>query len=468
MIVNGRPDLQSGIELDTQCNTVPTLALRANVSGSYDPSVVWEGIHVTGTNFLPINVQSDTAQDFNGPYVLRYSYQDPFTTCENFDSTSVVVQAQPTINILLPTANMGLCEDGIFLLNAESEHDNGILWSTVGDGGFVDAGSLNTEYNHGSGDKANKGVSLKIETLPYGPACPAVNTSVDVLIHPRPDVDFDSPVSECAPYTADFLYNDTGSLGLTNVAFEWDLDEGKTATTQDAIGILYSNEGSFDVSLIVRNMDVLDGSCFTTLTKPGYVNIHPIPVANFTMSPDGFTTVAIPEFSFENTSTISNGTIANYNWDLDMQNIVSLDPSERFSTEKSPVINYGTDTLSTCVQLSIISDQGCRDSIIKCLKVGPDVTVFIPNAFTPNGAGPTEDNTFWVSVNGHVGFNLQIFNRWGELLFESDKATEPLFGWDGTYNNGAIVQQDAYMYVCIVQGFDGETYEYKGTVTLLR
>ena len=71
-------------------------------------------------------------------------------------------------------------------------------------------------------------------------------------------------------------------------------------------------------------------------------------------------------------------------------------------------------------------------------------------------------------MNGHVGFNLQIFNRWGELLFESDKATEPQFGWDGTYSNGEIVQQDAYMYVCAVQGFDGETYEYKGSVTLLR
>ena len=84
---------------------------------------------------------SDTAQDFNGPYVLKYSYQDPGTKCESFDSTTVVVQAQPSINILLPTDNMGLCEDGTFILNSENEHaGNGILWSTVGDGTFVDAG----------------------------------------------------------------------------------------------------------------------------------------------------------------------------------------------------------------------------------------------------------------------------------------------------------------------------------------
>ena len=467
--VNGRPDLEAGILLDTQCNTTPSLNLSAKVYGSANNAVVWEGTHVSGSTFLPTNVMSDTASsDFVGPYVLKYSYQDPFTTCESFDSTEVVVQVQPTINILLPTDNQGLCEDDVFILNAESTFDNGILWSTPGDGSFVDASSLNTEYNHGPDDKAAKGVTLAIETLPYGPACPAVNTSVDILIHPKPLGVIGTRASECAPYSADFFFQDTGNLGLGNLAYAWDLDDGKTSTIQNPVGILYTSEGDYDVSLVVSNMDVADGSCSTTIDSANYIRIHPIPVANFTMAPDGFTTVAIPEFSFQNTSTISKGSIVSYNWDLDIQNKAGFDPSDRYSTLENPVINYGTDTLTTCVSLSIVSDEGCRDSIVKCLNVGPDVTVFIPNAFTPNGAGPPEDNTFWVSVNGHVGFNLQIFNRWGELLFESDKATEPQFGWDGTYSNGEIVQQDAYMYVCAVQGFDGETYEYKGSVTLLR
>ena len=465
-VVNPLPVLEQ-VTFDTQCNTLAVFPLTARINNQSKSGMVWEGIHIQGSNFYPINVGSDTAQSFTGPYPIKYYYTDPVTLCSDTAYTEIVVQAQPTINILEPTDNMGLCEDGIFTLNAESTHDNGIEWSTLGDGSFVDASSLNTEYNHGAGDKSAKGVTLEVRTLDYGPACPAASTSVDILIHPRPDVEFNFPVSECAPYTADFLYNDTGSLGLTNVAFEWDLDEGKTANTQDALGILYTNEGSFDVSLTVRNMDVADGSCFTRLTKPDYVNIHPIPVASFDMNPDGFTTVAIPEFTFTNTSTISSGSIDQFNWDFDVPNVTNLDNTEKFSNDTNPSIDYGTDTVSTCVSLSIVSDQGCRDSVVRCLKVGPDVTVFIPNAFTPNGAGPNESNTFWVSVNGHVGFNLQIFNRWGEMLFESDKATEPLFGWTGEYN-GQIVQQDAFMYVCTVQGFDGETYEYKGTVTLLR
>jgi gliding motility-associated-like protein len=91
--------------------------------------------------------------------------------------------------------------------------------------------------------------------------------------------------------------------------------------------------------------------------------------------------------------------------------------------------------------------------------------VFIPSAFSPDGAGPARNNKFFVVAQGYIGYNLKLYNRWGELLFESkDPEKEP---WDGTYK-GEPAQQDVYMYYAKVIAFDGKEYEYSGTVTLIR
>jgi gliding motility-associated-like protein len=450
------------------CNTEDPYLLQGKVNGQNKTGIVWEGTHVTGNTFNPGLVGSDTADDITGPYSLQYSYTNPTTLCADTNTVDVSVQAQPTVTID-PLTNGALCENQDFDISAVTSHDSGIVWTTSGDGTFDDATSLNAKYTPGTNDNNNKGATLTITTLNYGPACPSVTASVPVVIHPMPYVDFGDPMSGCAPLTADFYYKenpDPSAPVLNNLAFEWDFGNGKSSSDEDPNGIIYDQEGSYDVKLKVMNMDVTDGSCANELTKQSYVHVHPVPVADFTSDPESYTTIALPEFRFTNHSAITNGNL-NYEWNFDLNGVTTLDPAERTSTEKDPVIDYGSDTASPCIQLIVRSDSGCTDEIVKCVKIGPDVTVFIPNAFTPNESGPFETNTFWVSVQGHVGFNLQVFNRWGEQVFESDKATEPAFGWDGNYKE-ELAQMDAYMYVCTVIGFDGETYEYKGSVTLLR
>ncbi len=91
-----------------------------------------------------------------------------------------------------------------------------------------------------------------------------------------------------------------------------------------------------------------------------------------------------------------------------------------------------------------------------------DPTLFIPNAFSPNG--DDFNNTFIMKGGALKSVEISIFNRWGEKLFVGNSLNA---NWDGTYK-GKDQPQDVYMYYCNYIGFDGRKYSTKGTITLLR
>jgi gliding motility-associated-like protein len=131
---------------------------------------------------------------------------------------------------------------------------------------------------------------------------------------------------------------------------------------------------------------------------------------------------------------------------------------------KDPVFTYPADTVSYWVNLWVVSDKGCEDSIGQPREIRPDVTVFVPNAFSPERTGPATNNMFRAVVNGEKTFEIAVFNRWGEKMWETK---DKMAGWDGTFM-GTQCQQDVYMWVVKVSSFEGEEYEYSGTVSLLR
>jgi gliding motility-associated-like protein len=96
--------------------------------------------------------------------------------------------------------------------------------------------------------------------------------------------------------------------------------------------------------------------------------------------------------------------------------------------------------------------------------IRPDITVFIPNAFTPNQYGPNINDRFFVHADGIKTFSIRIFDRWGEQVYQSNKLEE---GWDGLYK-GAPAQQDVYVYRVDVISNSDKDYSFYGTITLLR
>jgi gliding motility-associated-like protein len=90
------------------------------------------------------------------------------------------------------------------------------------------------------------------------------------------------------------------------------------------------------------------------------------------------------------------------------------------------------------------------------------VSIWFPNAFTPNGDGLND--TFHPVGTGIEKFSMQIFNRWGEMVFETS-VPEP--GWDGTYK-GALCPEGTYVFKASFESSGGEVKHVTGTITLLR
>lgn len=107
--------------------------------------------------------------------------------------------------------------------------------------------------------------------------------------------------------------------------------------------------------------------------------------------------------------------------------------------------------------------QGCSDSIPIYVSDLCDPNCFIPNAFSPNGDG---SNDFFPPVLiGVSNYKLGIFNRWGELLYQTDNLSKP---WDGYYQN-ELCHQGVYVYLISFKASkSGESYKFSGTCILLR
>jgi gliding motility-associated-like protein len=100
----------------------------------------------------------------------------------------------------------------------------------------------------------------------------------------------------------------------------------------------------------------------------------------------------------------------------------------------------------------------------------PDIAIYIPNSFTPND--DKINDIFEAYGVGIVEFNMMIFNRWGELIFESDKIENQLDGlhmggWNGTYK-GNEIQEDVYSYVIKYKGISTPKKIIYGKILLIR
>ena len=191
---------------------------------------------------------------------------------------------------------------------------------------------------------------------------------------------------------------------------------------------------------------IVSDSC-QTFTVNGNINIEVIePTADFTLNSNlRFDKVPI---SFQNLSVGGH----TYLWNFGNQQTSTLtNPYHTFE-------EYGEFDIS----LIATNEIGCVDSIQKKIKIEEAYYVYIPNTFTPDQG--RYNSTFYAVTTGVKSLNIEIFNRWGELLYESDDLN---FEWDGTYN-GVVIQQGTYIYKvrCITNS--GRDLDFYGHINLLK
>lgn len=114
------------------------------------------------------------------------------------------------------------------------------------------------------------------------------------------------------------------------------------------------------------------------------------------------------------------------------------------------------------VQLIVIDPNGCADTAYVSFYIDAFPQIFVPNAFTPDGDGLND--SFSVVANEIDYVRMLVYNRWGQLVFDgtNDKAV-----WDGNYK-GIIAEEGVYIYHIKARGLNKQTYEFNGTLTLIR
>ncbi len=112
--------------------------------------------------------------------------------------------------------------------------------------------------------------------------------------------------------------------------------------------------------------------------------------------------------------------------------------------------------------VTVTDAYGCSVTERITVNVIADKPVFIPNVLLPNGADG-RNRVFTLYAEGMNYYQMQVFNRIGEKVFDSNNST---VGWDGMYK-GKLTPPGVYSYVAIVTFLDGENRKYIGTVTVV-
>jgi gliding motility-associated-like protein len=250
-----------------------------------------------------------------------------------------------------------------------------------------------------------------------------------------------SPTEGCEPLPVDFEVNTNYSnTFIYKILFTPSDSSQSPPPTNPPLSFTFS-QGIFTPTLVLTTQL----GCDTTITGPT-ITIHPKPTASFSFSPEE-PDLDNNSVQFRNLSTGANS----YLW--------NISPFGNF-TEAEPNVIY-TDSGFHPLQLIAISDQDCKDTAEGQVYIRTNYRVYIPNVFSPNGDG--KNDLFRPAMRGFAESELNIYNRWGERLFQSrDNA-----GWDGTYR-GQPVPEGVYMYTLSVLNLYGEKQFFNGTVVLMR
>lgn len=240
----------------------------------------------------------------------------------------------------------------------------------------------------------------------------------------------------------------------SNELCEWDLGNGMVINDCGPVVLNLAAIGCQDASLTITN----EFGCIDSIYLEDYICIHPNPVAGFNMSSDEVTFID-NEVTFTNTSTGAT----EYEWyfgDEDMS--FESDPDHSYDVENAES--------SYTVYLYAYNEFGCYDSAMNVIHLRDELLLFVPNTFTPDG---DQYNSVFLPVFGSaydpVNYSLQIFDRWGELIFES---RDIAYGWDGTYQ-GNLAQQGTYTWRIILETneniiADSNMNQYTGHLNLIR
>lgn len=440
----------SGDQLSTACAGTYTIVVTDNI-GCKDTTnaTVTEPAYVNADPVIPATIcigqsvtLSTNATGGTGPYTYSYSPAGPTVSPDSTTTYSVIaiddngcrstaepitVPVHDEINADIPVP-FPVCPGGSLTLSPT-----------------ISGGDGNYSYQWLPGNETTASLNL----APTAPSTYTVivndgcTTPVDsafavITITPSSTVEFSVSEEEgCLPFCVQLTDSTVGSVSST-----WII--GTETMTGPIINFCPSASGAYTVILNVQGAN----GCSGTDTIVDLIKAYDKPVADFAFSPETVT-ILNPEVEFENTSTGAT----QFTWNI----LDSLFNSSDLQ------FTFG-DTGCYEVKLFATSNDGCVDSTQQLVCIENDFGVYIPNAFTPNGDGMNDKffpSGFGISTED---FHMSIFNRWGELIFETTDVTK---GWDGK-SGVTSSPEDVYIWKLRVKDERGDHHSYRGHVTIVK
>jgi gliding motility-associated-like protein len=382
--------------------------------GLYPPGGQFTGLN--DTIFNPKNLPP-------GTYTLVYSVG--FGAC--FSSDTLVFTNHPALTTEFLVSQNPICDGG------------GSVLEVIPSGGPPGA-LISFQWDHGLFPIGQQSVipdSTDTYTVQTTDGCsdPVVN-SVTLIVHP--------------PYTPVFTFSDTlcyGSAGFVQgtvnepgtYTFTWDGNGGQS-------GAQYDGPAGELVTVNVVNEGT--GCEQDTMVQ---IPSWPALTALFSVNPSE------PCIPFEQSDVtfidLSNNAVGG-TWTIDTMTVP-------YVYGEDPQFDYG-QAGSYPVQLNVYNIGGCTDSFALEVCIEPSTEIFIPDIFSPNGDGSNDQ--LFVRGGGIASMDFRIYDRWGGLVFMTDKND---IGWDGISPNGPS-PSGVYVYTLVANMVSGEAIEMNGDVTLVR
>lgn len=270
----------------------------------------------------------------------------------------------------------------------------------------------------------------------------SITDSFDIIVNPLPQLQvaiLPNPVCQNRIFNVNWTGWANGGVNTTL----WEIDGKNVAQQTENFAYSITNPGLHDLKLSISDAK----NCSKDSTWQ--IDVRALPFPNFTYSPQEIT-IEDPHVVFTSTS----------------QNSVALDwnfGNAWTSGNLTERVTYN-DTGFYTVRLTAYNELGCDSTVQKTILIKDIFKLFVPTAFSPND---NLLNDVWLPVTRAVQtYELKVFNRWGEKIFET---TNPMQGWDGSYmNQGNVLQEGIYMYTLRIIDKFGELHTDKGSIILIK
>jgi gliding motility-associated-like protein len=414
--------------------------------------------------------EPDQIVTFNGaagtaPYTFSYTENGVLQTLTSIGNSATIIIPANSAGVY----NFNLLSVQDASQTACSQNQSGIVNVTINPIPTVAAGAnliicygetviLNgagaTTYTWDNGVTNGVIFTPEIGTLSYTvtgtTAAGCTNSDVlDITVNSLPNPSFLPNVNlGCAPLEVT-ITNTTPNA--TNCV--WTISDGSVFTNCGPITTTFEQSGCYDITLTTTDAN----NCTNSFIATNIICVEDSPNASFSPSGTSLST-QFTNVYFENNTTGANQYSWNFGDDADLTN------------EENPIHSFPEESGNYLVTLIATSPNGCIDSTSLNINIYEDLLFYVPNTFTPDfdNFNQVFQPIFTTGFDPY-DFTLLIFNRWGEIVFESHDAT---IGWNGSFgNNGQIgnVQEGTYTWKIEFKAFDNDYRKVVlGSVNLLR